>query len=97
MHACRKHTILSRNAPFCPRRSVNIRFVIRALAQSTWRVHFELTAMGVNNETQAHVMFPHATTDNSTAGWLQLNLEFWSDAHCNLAPPFTGGQVEATQ
>lgn len=40
-----------------------------------WRVRFELTAMGANNETQAHAIFPHGTTDTSTAGWLQLNLE----------------------
>lgn len=42
---------------------------------NAWRVRFELTAMGPNNETQAHVIFPHGTTDTSTAGWLELNLE----------------------
>jgi len=56
-----------------PIREYQIRY--SRFGSSAWRVRFELTAMGVNNETQAHVMFPHGTTDNSTAGWLQLNLE----------------------
>jgi len=42
---------------------------------STWRVRFELTAMGTNNETLEHTIFPQGTSDNSTAGWLQLRLE----------------------
>lgn len=42
---------------------------------NVWRVRFELTAMGAHNETQAHAIFPHGTTDTSTAGWLQLTLE----------------------
>jgi hypothetical protein len=42
---------------------------------SAWRVRFDLTAMGVNNETQAHAIFPPDTSDNSTTRWLQLNLE----------------------
>ena len=40
-----------------------------------WRVRFELTAMNANNKTQAHAIFPHGTTDTSTTGWLQLNLD----------------------
>jgi len=44
-------------------------------SSSTWRVRFELTAMGANNETQATAIFPQGTTDDSTAGWLQLNLD----------------------
>ena len=42
---------------------------------NAWRVRFELTAMGANNETQAHAVFPHGTIDTSTAGWLELDLE----------------------
>lgn len=42
---------------------------------NVWRARFELTAMGTNNETQAHAVFPHGTTDTLTGGWLELNLE----------------------
>lgn len=42
---------------------------------NTWRVRFELTAIGANNETQAHAIFPRGTTDSSAAGWLQLVLQ----------------------
>ena len=40
-----------------------------------WRLRFELTAMGANNETQSHVIFPPGTTDKSTVGWLLLSLK----------------------
>jgi len=40
----------------------------------TWRLRFELTAMSANNETQAITIFPQATADKSTAGWLVLYL-----------------------
>jgi hypothetical protein len=40
----------------------------------TWRLRFELTAMTTNNETRAITIFPPATTDGSTAGWLVLDL-----------------------
>lgn len=40
----------------------------------TWRLRFELTAMSANNEAQAITIFPQATADKSTAGWLVLYL-----------------------
>lgn len=42
---------------------------------AVWRLHFELTAMGDNNQTQSVTVFPTGTLDNSSAGWLVLNLE----------------------
>jgi len=41
----------------------------------SWRLRFELTAMTANSETQAITIFPQATTDKSTAGWLVLDLK----------------------
>jgi hypothetical protein len=40
----------------------------------SWRLRFELTAMTANGETQAITIFPQATTDKSTTGWLVLDL-----------------------
>lgn len=40
-----------------------------------WRLRFELTAMTADSETQAIAIFPQATTDKSTAGWLVLDLK----------------------
>jgi len=40
-----------------------------------WRVRFELTAMGANNETQSQLVFPPGTSDKSTTGWLVLSLK----------------------
>jgi len=56
-----------------PIREYQIRY--SRFSSSTWRVRFELTAMGTNNETLEHTIFPQGTSDNSTAGWLQLRLE----------------------
>jgi hypothetical protein len=56
-----------------PIREYQIRY--SRFGSSAWRVRFELTAMGANNEMQASAIFPQGTSDNSTAGWLQLNLE----------------------
>jgi hypothetical protein len=56
-----------------PIREYQIRY--SRFGSSAWRVRFELTATGVNNDTQARTIFPPGTSDNSTAGWLQLNLE----------------------
>ncbi len=42
---------------------------------SAWRVRFELTAMGANNEKQSHSVFPPGTTGKATAGWLSLSLD----------------------
>ena len=56
-----------------PIREYQIRY--SRFGSNAWRVRFELTAMGGNNETQAPVIFPHSTTDTSTAGWLQLKLD----------------------
>jgi hypothetical protein len=41
----------------------------------SWRLRFELTAMTANSQTQAITIFPQATTDKSTAGWLVLDLK----------------------
>lgn len=41
----------------------------------TWRLRFELTTMTANSEVQAITIFPQATTDKSTAGWLVLDLK----------------------
>jgi len=41
---------------------------------ASWRLRFELTAMGANNETRSVTIFPPATTDTSTSGWLLLDL-----------------------
>lgn len=62
------------NRTFLPAsiREYQIRYA--RFGSSAWRVRFELTAMGVHNDPRAHVIFPLRTTDNSTAGWLQLNL-----------------------
>jgi hypothetical protein len=56
-----------------PIREYQIRY--SRFGSRVWRARFELTAMGVNNETQARAVFPRGTAGNSTAGWLQLNLE----------------------
>jgi len=56
-----------------PIREYQIRY--SRFGSSAWRVRFDLTAMGVNNDTQARTIFPPDTSDNPTAGWLQLNLE----------------------
>ncbi len=42
---------------------------------AVWRLRFELTAMGANNETQSQVVFPLGTSNKSTAGWLLVNLK----------------------
>jgi hypothetical protein len=56
-----------------PIREYQIRY--SRFGSNAWRVRFELTAMGVNNEIQAHAIFPQETAENSTTRWLQLNLE----------------------
>jgi hypothetical protein len=56
-----------------PIREYQIRY--SRFASSAWRVRFELTGMGANNEIQAHAVLPQDTSNNSTTGWLQLNLE----------------------
>ena len=56
-----------------PIREYQIRY--SRFASSAWRLRFELTAMGANNETQSKTIFPHGTADKSTTGWLRLSLE----------------------
>jgi hypothetical protein len=56
-----------------PIREYQIRY--SRFGSNAWRVRFDLTAMGVNNDTQSRTIFPRGTSDNSTTGWLQLNLE----------------------
>src|SRR5215510_6495165 len=40
---------------------------------TSWRLRFELTPMGANNEMGAVTVFPQGTANNSTAGWLVLD------------------------
>lgn len=56
-----------------PIREYQIRY--SRFGSNSWRVRFDLTAMGAHNETQAHAIFPQGTTDTSTAGWLLLSLD----------------------
>jgi len=40
-----------------------------------WRLRFELTAIGTDNQTESVTIFPPRTADKSSAGWLLLSLE----------------------
>jgi len=40
----------------------------------SWRLRFELTAMGTDNQTESVTMFPPGTDTKSSAGWLLLSL-----------------------
>ena len=59
---------------FLPTRIREYQIRLSRFSSRTWRVRFELTAMGVNNETQAQMVFPHGTSDRFTVGWLDLAL-----------------------
>ena len=48
-----------------PNREYQIRYA--RFGSSTWRVRFELTSIGANNETQASVIFPQGAADKSIA------------------------------
>lgn len=52
-----------------------------------WVVRFELTPMETNNETLSVTAFPSNTTDKSTTGWIQLNLEPISPTGINRIRP----------
>jgi hypothetical protein len=56
-----------------PIREYQIRY--SRFASSAWRLRFELTTMGANNQTQSNAIFPLGTADKSTTGWLRLSLE----------------------
>ena len=63
-----KHTFLP-----APVREYQIR--LARFTSVAWRMRFELTAMGANNEMGAVTVFPQGTATNSTAGWLVLDLK----------------------